>query len=668
MIDQKTLDQKCINTIRFLSVDAIQKAKSGHPGTPLGAATMAYVLWDRFLKHNPKNPSWPDRDRFILSPGHASMLLYSLLYLTGYDLSLEELKEFRQWGSRTPGHPEYGHTPGVEVTTGPLGQGFVHGIGMAIAERWIADHYNQPGHEIINHITYAIVSDGDLQEGVTSEAASLAGTLKLHKLIYLYDDNDIQIEGSTDVAFSENVARRFEAYDWQVIGPINGNDIAEVESSIRQAQAETDKPSLIICKTIIGYGSPGQATAKVHGEPLGEEGVRSAKKTLGWPEEPSFFVPDPVKTYMRKAVDRGKTLEEEWQKSLESYGEKYPELESKLQSQLRCDLSDGWDEGLADLFPSGSKPIATRAASGKVLNALVERVHSLTGGSADLAPSTRTTLVGYGDFGWHEYCGHNMHFGVREHAMGGIVNGMALHGGIIPYSATFLTFSGYMRPPMRLAALMGIRVIYIFTHDSIGMGEDGPTHQPIEHLMNLRAVPNLTVIRPADATETAEAWRAALKNCDGPTVLIFTRQNLPVLDRTEYPSAEGLQRGGYVLWENDTLPQVILIGTGSELHIALEAGKQLASEGVKARVVSLPSWELFDRQPADYRESVLPKSVRARIAVEAGVKLGWEHYVGLDGRIVGMESFGASAPIEILYEKFGITVENTVAQAKALVG
>jgi transketolase len=537
---------------------------------------------------------------------------------------------------------------------------------MAIAEQWLADHYNKEDMEVINHYTYAIVSDGDLQEGVTSEASSLAGTLKLHKLIYLYDDNDIQIEGSTDLAFGENVARRFEAYNWQVIGPINGNDVSGIENAIREAQAENEKPSIIICKTVIGYGSPEEATAKVHGEPLGVKGVQEAKKTLGWPEEPSFHVPDDVLSYMGKATERGEAAEEEWQQSLDTYEEKYPGQAPKLLSQLRSELSDGWEEGLDLLFPRGSKPVATRSASGKVLNALVQRVHSLTGGSADLAPSTKTTLVGYGDFGWHEYCGHNMHFGVREHAMGGIVNGMALHGGVIPYAATFLTFSGYMRPSIRLAALMGIRVIYIFTHDSIGLGEDGPTHQPIEHLMNLRAVPNLTVIRPSDATETAEAWRVAFKKVDGPTVLVLTRQNLPVLDRTEYPSAEGLARGGYVLWENGNAPDVILIGTGSEVHIALEAGKRLAGEGINTRVISLPSWELFDQQPVEYRESVLPRNVRARVAVEAGTKLGWEHYVGLDGAVIGMESFGASAPMDVLYEKFGITVDSTVEQAKAL--
>ena len=669
MSAQSELDQRAINTIRFLAVDAVQKAGSGHPGTPMGAATMAYTLWDRFLKHNPANPAWPDRDRFILSPGHASMLLYALLHLTGYDLPLEELQNFRQWASLTPGHPEYGHTPGVEVTTGPLGQGFAHGVGMAIAERWLAEHYNRPGHEIVDHYTYAIASDGDMQEGVTSEAASLAGTLRLGKLIALYDDNDIQIEGSTDRVFSENVARRFEAYGWQIVGPIDGFNMAAIEAAIRLAQAETERPSLIICKTVIGYGSPEQATAEVHGSPLGDENVRVAKEALGWPLEPAFYVPDDVLVHTRQAVERGQQAEQAWQRRMEAYAHEYPDLAAQLEAQLRGELPDGWDAGLADLFPPDTSPMATRVASGKALNALVERVHALTGGSADLAPSTKTILAGYGDFGWNEYCGHNMHFGVREHAMGAIAGGMALHEGVIPYGATFLTFSDYMRPPMRLAALMGLRAIYVFTHDSIGLGEDGPTHQPIEHLMNLRAVPNLTVIRPADATEAAQAWRAALLNTDGPTALILTRQKLPVLDRTELGSAEGLQRGGYVLWQSaDGTPDAILIGTGSETHVALEAGRQLADEGFSIRVVSMPSWELFDRQPADYRESVLPSAVRARVAVEAGVKLGWERYVGLDGAVVGMEGFGASAPADVLYQKFGITAEDVVVTVRALLG
>ncbi|MGD2178392.1 MAG: transketolase, partial [Anaerolineae bacterium] len=624
MTEQATLDQRAINTIRFLAADGVQQANSGHPGTPMGAATMAYTLWDRFLRHNPEKPDWPDRDRFILSPGHASMLLYSLLHLTGYDLSLEELKNFRQWGSRTPGHPEYGETVGVEVTTGPLGQGFAHAVGMAVAERWLAQHHNVPadpaspaaeghlGHEIINHYTYVIASDGDMQEGVSSEAASLAGTLRLGKLIVLYDDNEIQIEGDTDVVFGEDVARRFKAYGWQVIGPVDGNDIDAIETAIHQAQADTERPSLIICRTIIGYGSPEQATAEVHGKPLGEENLRVAKEALGWPLAPRFYVPDDVRTHMRQAVERGRAAEEEWQERLQAYAAEHPGRAAQLQSQLEGDLPEDWDAGLEDLFPADTKPMATRNASGEVLNALIKRIHALTGGSADLSPSTKTILFGYGDFGWDKYCGHNLHFGVREHAMGAIAGGMALHGGLIPYAATFLTFSDYMRPPMRLAALMGLRVIYVFTHDSIGLGQDGPTHQPIEQLMNLRAVPNLTVIRPADATETVEAWRAALLNDDGPTALILSRQKLPVIDRARYASVEGLQRGGYILWQSrhgvpgDNVPDVILIGTGSELHAALEAGRELDDDGVNVRVVSMPSWELFDQQEADYQDNVLP--------------------------------------------------------------
>jgi transketolase len=665
--DQAALDKECINTIRFLAVDAVQKAKSGHPGTPMGAATMAYTLWDRVLKHNPRNPHWPNRDRFILSPGHASMLLYALLHLTGYDLPLDELKNFRQWGSRTPGHPEYGLTPGVEVTTGPLGQGFANGVGMAIAEEWLADHYNRLGHQIIDHHVYALVSDGDLQEGITAEAASLAGTLRLGKLIYLYDDNDIQIEGPTDTVFSENVAHRFRAYGWQVLGPLDGQDIAAVENAIGEARADSRRPSLIICKTVIGYGSPAQATAKVHGEPLGEENVREAKDTLGWPQEPAFHVPQEVLAHMRKTLERGQKAEKVWEQRMRVYRHTYPELAAELEMQLAGKLPPQWDDDLANLFPPGSKPIATRAASGQVLNHLVKRVHALTGGSADLAPSTKTILVGYGDLGWHQYWGHNMHFGVREHAMGAIVNGMAIHGGLIPYAATFLTFSDYMRPPMRLAAMMGLQVLYVFTHDSIGLGEDGPTHQPIEQLMNLRAVPGLTVIRPADATESAEAWKAALLNNEGPTALVFTRQKLPVLDRTELAPAEGLLKGAYVLWETGAgEPEIIIIGTGSEVHIALEAGRTLAAEALAVRVVSMPSWELFDQQESDYRDSVLPPPVKARVAVEAGIKLGWEHYVGLDGTVVGMEHFGASAPGADLYEKFNITPAAVAERARAL--
>ncbi len=666
MIEQTRLDHLSVNTLRFLAVDAVQQAKSGHPGTPMGAAPLAYILWNRFLKHNPSNPAWPDRDRFVLSPGHASMLLYGLLHLSGYDLPLEELKNFRQWGSKTPGHPEYGETPGVEVTTGPLGQGFAHAVGMAVAERWLAEHYNRPGHDIINHTTYALVSDGDLQEGVTSEAASLAGTLRLGKLIFLYDDNDIQIEGSTDLAFSENVARRFDAYGWQVIGPIDGQDLPAIEAAIRRARAETERPSLIVCKTVIGIGSPGQGTAKVHGEPLGEAGLKVAKDALGWPLAPSFFVPDDVRAHLGQAVVRGEGAEKAWRERMEAYAAAYPAEAGQLAEQLRGDLPADWDADLANLFPTGTPPLASREASGKVLNALAGRVHALTGGSADLAPSTKTALAGYGDFGWDQYCGHNMHFGVREHAMGAIVNGMALHGGVIPYSATFLQFADYMRPPMRLAALMGIRAIYVFTHDSIGLGEDGPTHQPVEHLLSLRAIPNLTVIRPGDARETAEAWRSALLNREGPTALVLSRQNLPLLS-DDGAQARGLHQGAYVLWQaNEGQPAVILIGTGSEVQFALEAGKRLAAAGVHARVVSMPSWELFDRQPTEYRERVLPAAVRVRVAIEAATTLGWEHYIGLDGAVVGMNGFGASAPASVLYQKFGITTEAVVAAARHL--
>ncbi len=661
------LEQLCINTIRFLAVDAVQRANSGHPGTPMGAAPMAFVLWDRFLKHSPNHTTWPDRDRFILSPGHASGMLYALLYLTGYDLPLEELKRFRQWGSKTPGHPEYGLTPGVEMTTGPLGQGFAHGVGMAIAERWLAEHYNRPDHEIVNHYTYAIVSDGDLQEGVASEAASLAGTLRLGKLIYLYDDNDISIEGNTDIAFAENVAQRFQAYGWHVIGPVDGMDIASVDSAIRMAQQETTRPSLIICRTIIGYGSPNLAgTAAAHGEPLGEAEVGLAKERLGWSYQEPFSVPPEALDYFRQAQERGKLYQEEWLVRLEAYRQAYSEEAQQLEEALRGELPNGWDRDLEDQFRGVDKSISTREASGQVMNDIANRVHAFTGGSADLSPSTKTTLKDHGHYGFEEYCGHNMHFGVREHAMGAIANGMALHGGIIPYTATFFIFSDYMRPPMRLAALMKLRVIYVFTHDSIGLGEDGSTHQPIEQLMGLRAVPNLVVIRPADATETVEAWRVALERTHGPTVLVLSRQNLPVLERTDVASTRGLRRGGYVLWEAATHFDIILIATGSEVHIALEAGKGLQERGISARVVSLPSWELFDSQPEEYRNSVLPTEVRARVSIEAASSLGWERYVGLDGVVVGLSRFGASAPGEVLYQQLGLTAQRVIDEAMGL--
>ena len=663
-----SLDELCVNTIRFLSVDTVQKANSGHPGAPMGAAAMTYALWDRFLKHNPADPTWPDRDRFILSPGHASALLYSLLHLTGYDLPLDELKQFRQWGSKTPGHPEYGVTPGVEMTTGPLGQGFAHGVGMAAAERWLAEHYNRPGHEIINHYTYAIVSDGDLQEGVSSEAASLAGTLRLGKLIYLYDDNDISIEGNTDIAFTEDVPQRFQSYGWHVVGPIDGMDREAVDAAIRTSKAETARPSLIVCRTVIGYGSPNKAnTGGVHGEPLGQEEIVLTKERLGWPYEEAFTIPEEAQAHFLLAKDRGRSSQEEWQTRMEGYRREFPAEAAKLESALAGNLPEGWDQDLAGLFEGIDRPMATREASGRVMNAIAGRVDSLVGGSADLAPSTRTILNDQGHYSAEEYGGHNWHFGVREHAMGSIANGMALHGGPIPYTATFLLFSDYMRPPIRLAALMDLRVIYIFTHDSIGVGEDGPTHQPIEQLLSLRAVPNVTVLRPADATETSEAWKVAMERKNGPTVLVMSRQNLIVLDREAYSAASGVQQGGYILWESSDKPDAILIGTGSEVHIALEAGKILEDKGIASRVVSLPSWELFDEQPADYRSGVLPSDVRVRIAIEAGTPMGWERYVGIDGVTLGISRFGASAPAGVLYEKFGLTAQRMADEAEALV-
>ena len=667
-MNDQSLDQLCINTIRFLAVDAVQKANSGHPGAPLGAAPMAYVLWDRFLKHNPTDPNWPDRDRFILSPGHASAMLYALLHLSGYDLPLEELKRFRQWGSKTPGHPEYGVTPGVEMTTGPLGQGFAHGVGMAIAERWLAEHYNRPGHRIIDHYTYAIVSDGDLQEGVASEAASLAGTLRLGKLIYLYDDNDISIEGNTDISFAENVDQRFQAYGWHVIGPIDGMDPESVESAIRTAQQETGRPTLIICRTVIGYGSPNKAgTASAHGEPLGVDEVRLTKEFLEWPYEEPFTVPQEALDHFRQAKKRGVSQQAKWQARLQTYHQNFPAQAQQLDEALRGDLPEGWDQGLAGLFNPADKPIATREASGQVMNVIAQKVHTFTGGSADLAPSTKTLLKDHDHYGFEENCDHNMHFGVREHAMGAIANGMAIHGGTIPYTATFLIFSDYMRPPMRLAALMGQRVIYIFTHDSIGLGEDGPTHQPIEQLLSLRAIPKMVVLRPADATETIDAWKTALQRRNGPTVLVFSRQNLPILDRSKLDPSVGAHRGGYVLWEASDKPDVILISTGSEVHIALEAGRLLQEQSISARVVSLPSWELFDAQTKEYRDSILPPDIRARVSIEAATTMGWERYIGTEGVAIGLSDFGASAPIAVLYEKFGLTSQHVVDEATGLV-
>ncbi|UCG54954.1 MAG: transketolase [Dehalococcoidia bacterium] len=662
-----TLDELCINTLRFLSVDAVQTARSGHPGMPMGAATLAYVLWDRFLKHNPEDPNWTDRDRFILSAGHASAMLYSLLYLTGYSLPLEEIKNFRQCGSLTPGHPEYGLAPGVELTTGPLGQGFANGVGMAITERWLAEHYNRIDCKIIDHYTYAICSDGDIMEGVSSEAASLAGTLKLDKLVYIYDDNNISIEGNTDVTFKEDVAKRFDGYGWHVVGPIDGMDITAVDSAIRIAQSEKGHPSLIICSTVIGYGSPNKAgTGSAHGEPLGEDEVLLAKKRLGWNYDKPFTIPLEALKHFRRAIERGRQQQMEWNQKMKVYRNTYPDIAKQLELDLSGDLPAGWDGDLDNLFLSAEKALATREASGEVMNKISPKLHALVGGSADLAPSTKTLLQEKGHFTIDNYRGHNLHFGVREHAMGCIANGMARHGGVIPYTATFLIFYDYMRTPVRLAAMMKQRVIHIFTHDSVGLGEDGPTHQPIEQLAGMRAIPNLTVIRPADAKETVEAWKIALENRSGPTALILTRQKLPIIDRTELAPASGVKRGAYILWQDLPKPRVILIGTGSEVYIALEAGRMLKEKGIAVSVVSMPSWNLFDAQPETYRNSVLPPGIKARVSIEAAATLGWEKYVGDMGISIGIDRFGISAPYKEIYDKLGLTARQMASEAERL--
>jgi transketolase len=664
---QTNLEEICVNTIRFLAVDAVQKADSGHPGAPMGMAPVAFVLWDRFLKHNPLDPGWPDRDRFVLSAGHASMLLYSLLFLTGYDLTLDDIKQFRQWGSKTPGHPEYGHTPGVETTTGPLGQGFANAVGMAMAERWLAQRYNRPGQEVVNHYTYVLASDGDLQEGISSEAASLAGHLKLGRLICLYDSNDISIDGSTNLTFTEDVAQRFKAYGWQVIGPVDGNNLASVDAAILDAQSENVCPSLIVCKTVIGYGSPGKAgKSSAHGEPLGEEEVCLTKESLGWHSDEPFAVPADVLAHFRRALERGRAKQQGWLDRLEAYRKAWPDLTEQLERDLNGELPQDWDKDLEGVFSDQTKNIATREASGKVMNVIAENVPALIGGSADLAASNKTTLINKGNYGFQQYDGRNIYFGIREHAMGAIASGMALHGGAIPFTATFLVFYDYMRPSVRLAALMGIRVIYVFTHDSIGVGEDGPTHQPVEHIAGLRSVPRMVTIRPADATETAEAWKIALERKNGPTALILSRQKLPVLDRTKFALADAVKHGGYVLWESGSPANIILIATGSEVHIALEEGRRLEKNGIAVRVVSLPSWEIFEAQPQAYRDEVLPPTIEARISIEAALTMGWERYVGYKGIAIGVNRFGASAPGDAVYEKFGITVERVEQEALRL--
>lgn len=662
----QTLDDLSINTIRTLAMDAVQKADSGHPGLPMGAAALAYVLWTRFLKHNPRNPAWPNRDRFVLSAGHGSMLLYSLLYLTGYDLPLEELTQFRQFGSKTPGHPEYGLTPGVETTTGPLGQGFGNGVGMAMAARHMAATFNRPGFNLVDHYIYGIVSDGDLMEGVASEAASLAGHLKLGNLIYFYDDNHISIEGSTSLAFTEDRGMRFEAYNWQV-QYVPGNDLAAVDEAIRAAQAETDRPSLIIARTHIGFGSPHkQDTAEAHGTPLGADEIKLTKEALGWPTGAPFFVPPQALEHFRQAVKQGEAAEQEWQELKAAYAREYPDLAAEWQRRMDRELPQGWEADLPS-FPPSEKGTPTRRAFGKVLNTLAARLPELFGGSADLAPSTNTFIDNAGTFGPADYAGQNLHFGVREHAMGSTLNGMALYGGLIPYGGTFLIFSDYMRPAIRLAAVMEQHVIYIFTHDSIGLGEDGPTHQPVEHLAALRAIPHLTVIRPADANETAVAWKVALNHKHGPVALVFSRQSLPVFDRGQMGPAAGLEQGGYVLLDAPQgRPELILLSTGSEVELAVGAARRLQDGGVAARVVSLPSWELFNAQPEAYRQAVLPPAVKARLSVEAGVSQGWRQYVGDGGDCISLEHFGASAPYQKLYEAFGFTVDNIVTRARAL--
>jgi transketolase len=678
----KETDQQCIDTIRFLSVDAVQKAKSGHPGMPLGAAPMAYVLWTRFLRHNPRNPQWFDRDRFVLSAGHGSMLLYSLLYLTGYDVSLDDLKQFRQFGSKTPGHPERGHTPGVETTTGPLGQGFGNAVGMAIAEAQLAARFNRPGFPVIDHCTYAILSDGDLMEGVASEAASLAGHLRLGKLICLYDDNRVTLAAGTDITFSEDRARRFEAYGWHTASIENGNDVVAIESALRVARAEAARPSLILVRTHIGYGSPNKHDSyEAHGSPLGVEEVRLTKQRLGWPVEPPFLVPDAALLHFREAVGRGARLEAASEERMAAYSGAFPDSAAELRRRLEGRLPSGWDDDLP-VFPADSKGMATRVASGKVMNAVASKLPEMTGGSADLDPSTHTALNGLGDFnppasdgvdiqgsaggGW-SYRGRNLHFGVREHAMGAIVNGLAAHGALLPYGATFLILSDYMRPPIRLAALMGLHVVHVFTHDSIALGEDGPTHQPVEQLAALRAIPNLIAIRPADANETAVAWRVAIETRARPVLLILSRQDVPTLDRTRYASAEGLRRGAYVLSDaRGASPELILIGTGAEVGLIVAAAERLANEGIAVRTVSMPSWQLFDALSPAERDAVFPRAVRARLAVEAGTAQGWHRYVGDAGDVLSVERFGASAPGSVILQEYGFTVDAVCARAKAL--
>ncbi len=661
----KLLDQLCIDTIRTLAMDGVQKANSGHPGAPMGLAPVAYWLWEKFLRHNPDNPHWPNRDRFVLSGGHSSMLLYSLLHLTGYDLPMSELERFRQLGSRTPGHPEYGLTAGVETTTGPLGQGFTNSVGMAIAERWLAEHFNRDGHEIVNYRVFAMGGDGDMMEGVCSEAASLAGHLGLHKLLWIYDNNHISIEGKTALAFSEDVGARFKAYGWFVQHVTDANDLRAINHAVKRALKQTDKPSFIVLDSHIGYGAPTkQDSREAHGEPLGEPEVRGAKQHYGWPPDAHFLVPEEVAKHMHKQFRHGRKLEKEWQTKFDAYATANPALAAEWKLIQDHDVPAGWDKDIPT-FPADAKGLATRESNNKVLNAVARNIPWLVGGAADLAPSTKTLIAGAADFEKGSYGGRNFHFGVREHAMTGIVNGMVLSK-LRAYDAGFLIFSDYARGSIRLGCVMEIPTLHLFTHDSIGVGEDGPTHQPVEQLMSLRAIPHMIVIRPADANEVAEAWRVILQEKKHPITLALTRQGVPTLDRTKYAPASGLRQGGYILSDSQGQPDIILIGTGSELQWCVEAGEKLKAEGVKVRMVSMPSWELFEHQPLEYRQSVLPPAVRKRLSVEAGVTLGWQKYVGLDGGSVGRDGFGASAPVKDLMKHFGFTGENVYNAAKAL--
>ncbi len=680
---QPDLDQLSINTLRFLSADGVQNANSGHPGLPMGAAAMAYVLWTKFLKHNPADPHWPDRDRFVLSGGHGSMLLYSLLHLTGYDLTLDDLKQFRQWGSKTPGHPEAHLTPGVEATTGPLGQGLSNAVGMAIAEAHLAARFNKDGQAIVDHYTYVIASDGDLMEGVASEACSLAGHLRLGKLIVLYDDNKISLAGTTSLSYTEDAALRFAAYGWQVLRVSDGNDLNSIDAAIRTAQSVPDQPTLILVRTIIGYGAPEkQNTFEAHGSPLGPDELKRAKENLGWPVEPMFHIPSEALGQFRKAIENGKKRQAEWSRRFTDYAKKHSEFAIEFNRRVEGSHPANWGAALP-AFPADPKGLATRKASEAALQALAKSLPELLGGSADLNPSTFTWLKGEGDFqsphsspegsqgrvgGAWGYEGRNLHFGVREHGMGAIVNGLALHGGIRPYSATFFVFSDYMRPTIRLAAISELPAIFVFTHDSIGLGEDGPTHQPVEHLAAVRAIPHLITIRPGDANEAVEAWRVAINHNSGPVVLVFSRQNTPTLDRSKFAPAANVVNGAYVLWDSAPAPQVILIATGTEVELIVKAGEKLAAGGVAVRLVSMPSWELFEKQPQEYRDSVLPPNIKARVAVEAGVRQGWDRYLGEDGIFIGLDRFGASAPAKVVYEKLGLTAEAVVAAAKTLLG